>query len=72
MKGWVLLHAWKYNTRNKAIYKVRNTGTENGMRGMQGKREMFTRIPQNLLEDSGECSHFTISGNAREDYGKCY
>ena len=28
----------------------------NGMRGMQGTRGMFTRIPGNLLEDSGESS----------------
>ena len=37
--------------------------------GMRGTWEMFTRIPGNLLEDSGECSHFSISGNAREDSG---
>ena len=37
----------------------------NGMRGM------FTRIPGNRLEDSGELSHFGIPGNAREDYGEC-
>ena len=40
----------------------------NGMRGTQG---MFTRIPRNLVEDSGECSHFSILGNAREDSGEC-
>ena len=39
-----------------AIYKTRNTGTGNGTRGMQGTRGMFTRIPGNLLEDSGEDS----------------
>ena len=52
----------------KAIYKARNTGMGNGMWGMQG---MFTRIPGNLLEDSGECSHFSIPGSAREDPGEC-
>ena len=54
-----------------AIYKTRNTGTGNGMRGIQGTRGMFTRIPGNPLEDSGECSHFSILGNVREDSGEC-
>ena len=53
------------------IYKSRNTGTGNGMRGMQGTRGMFTMIPGNLLEDSWECSHISIPGNAREDSGEC-
>ena len=52
-----------------AIYKTRNRGTGNGMQGTRGR---FTRIPGNLLEDSGECSHFSIPGNAREDSGECY
>ena len=52
-----------------AIYKTRNTGTGNGMRGMRGMftripgnvtilifRGMFQRIPGNIEEDSGECS----------------
>ena len=56
----------------EAIYKTRNTGTGNRMRGMQGTRGMFTRIPGNLLEDSGECSHFSIPGNIREDSRECY
>ena len=55
-----------------AIYKTRNTGTGNGTRGMQGTRGMFTMIPGNLLEDSGECSHFSIPGNVPEDSGECY
>ena len=42
-----------------------NTETGNGMRGM------FTRIPGNLLEDSGECYHFNIPGNVPEDSGEC-
>ena len=54
----------------KAIYKTRNTETGKGTRVMQGTREMFTRIPENLLEDFGECSHFSIPGNAREDFGE--
>ena len=41
------------------------------MRGMQGTRGMFTMIPRNLLEDSGECSHFSIPGNVPEDSGEC-
>ena len=56
---------------NKAIYKTRNTGTGNRMRGMRGTREMFTRILGNLLEDSGECYCFNIPGNVRRDSGEC-
>ena len=52
----------------QAIYKTRNTGTGNGMPGTQG---MFTRIPGNLLEDSGECCYFNIPLNVLEDYGEC-
>ena len=55
-----------------AIYKTRNTGMGNGMRGTQGTQGIFTRIPGNLLEDSGECTHFSIPGNIREDFGECY
>ena len=50
-----------------AIYKTRNTGTGNGMRGMS--------IPENVQEDSGECStRFRgmlkkIPGNAQQDSG---
>ena len=51
-----------------AIYKARNTGMGNGMRGM---REMFTRIPGNLIEDSGECYFFNILGNVWKDSGEC-
>ena len=54
-----------------AIYKTRNTGTGNGMRGMRGTRGMFTKIPGNLLEDSGECYYFKIPGNVQEDSGEC-
>ena len=55
----------------KAIYKTSNTGMGNRMRGMQGTRGMFTRIPGNILEDSGEYSHFSIPGNAQKDSGQC-
>ena len=54
-----------------AIYKTRNIGTGNGMRGMRGTRGMFTRIPGNLLEDSGECYYFNIPGNVPKDSGEC-
>ena len=57
---------WNIFIKPWAIYKTRNTGMGNGMRGMRG---MFTRIPGNLLEDFGECSHFSIPGNVREDSG---
>ena len=61
----------KKSLLRRAIYKTRNTGTGNGMRGMQGTRGMFTRIPGNLLEDSGECYYFNIPGNVPEDSGEC-
>ena len=41
------------------------------MQGMRGTRGMFTRIPGNLLEDSGECYYFNIPGNVEEDSGQC-
>ena len=41
------------------------------MRRMQGTRGMLTRIWGSLLEDSDECSHFSIPGNSRKDSGKC-
>ena len=41
------------------------------MRGTQGTRGMFTKIPGNLLEDSGECCYFIIPGNVPEDSGEC-
>ena len=53
------------------IYKTRNTGTGNGMRGMRRTWGMFTRIPGNLLEISGECYCFSIPGNVEEDSGEC-
>ena len=54
-----------------AIYKTRNTGTGNRMRGIQGTRGVFTRIPGNLLEDSVNSSHFSIPRNAQEDSEEC-
>ena len=38
---------------------------------MRGTRGMFTRIPGNLLKDSGECVYFNIPGNVRRDSGEC-
>ena len=40
------------------------------MRGIRGARGMFTRIPGNLLEDSGECYYFNIRENVQEDFGE--
>ena len=54
-----------------AIYKTRNTGTGNGMRGMS------IPIPGNAHQDSGECSRRfrgmfqKIPGNVRKDSGEC-
>ena len=53
----------------QAIYKTRNTGKGNGMRGMS--------IPGNAQQDSGECStRFQgmlkkIPGNVPKDSGEC-
>ena len=30
---------------------------------------MFIKIPGNVVEDSEECSHFSIPGNSRKDLG---
>ena len=54
-----------------AVYKTKNTGTGNGMRGMRGTGAIFTRIPVNLLEDSEECCYFIIPGNVEEDSREC-
>ena len=60
------------HTRIMAIYKTRNTGMGNGMRGMRGMS-----IPGNAQEDSGECSKRfrgmlnKIPGNAQQDSGEC-
>ena len=40
------------------------------MWGIREKRGMFTRIPGNLLEDSGECYYFNIPANVEENFGK--
>ena len=38
---------------------------------MRGTRGMFTRIPRNLLENSGECYYFNVPVNVEEDSGEC-
>ena len=39
---------------------------DNGVQGIQETLEMFSRI-----DDSGECSYFSIPGNTQEDSGEC-
>ena len=41
------------------------------MWGMRGNRGMFTRIPRNLLEHSGECYFFNIPRNVKKDPEEC-
>ena len=48
-----------------------NIGAGNRMRGMRGTSGMFTRIPGNLLQDSGEFYHFNIPGNVEENFEEC-
>ena len=38
---------------------------------MRGTRGMFTKIPENLFEDSEECCYFIIPGNVEEYSGEC-
>ena len=38
---------------------------------MRGTPGMITKIPGNLLEDSGECYYFNIPGNVQEHSGEC-
>ena len=52
-----------------AIYKTRNTGIGNGLWGMLEMGGAINRILGNFLEDSGECSHFSIPGSTRKDSG---
>ena len=54
-----------------AIYKTRNAGTVNGMRRMRETWGIFTRIPRNLVQDSGECYCLKIPGNVSKDSGEC-
>ena len=62
-----------------AIYQTRNTGMGNRERNAEnaGNAGMFTRIPRNVREDSGECSRRfrgmfkKIPGNVRADSREC-
>ena len=53
-----------------AIYKTRNTGTGNGMRGMRGTREIFTRTPGNVVILLFQGMLKKIPGNVRKDSGE--
>ena len=59
------------------MYKTRNTGTGNGMRGTRGMGGMSSNIPGNVAKHSGEC-HKTfrgmwsnIPGNVAKHSGEC-
>ena len=63
---------------NSAIYETRNTETGERNAVMRGTRGMFTRIPGNLPENSGECCFLLFRGmlkkiprNDRKDTGEC-
>ena len=49
-----------------AIYKTTNTGTGNGMPGMRETREMFTRIPGNVIILTFRGMFKRIPGNVPE------
>ena len=66
------------------MYKTRNTGTGNGMRGTQGMGEccqifrgMSLNISENVAKHSGECRQIfqgmpsKIPGNVIKHSGKC-
>ena len=50
------------------MYKTRNTGTGDGMRGTQGMRGMSPNIPGNVVKHFGECSQ-TIQGIFEKNLG---
>ena len=58
-----------------AVYKNRNTGTGNGMRGMQEMGECY--IPENVTKHSGQCPQTfwrmssNIPGNVLKHSGEC-
>ena len=54
-----------------AIYKTTNTGTGNGMPGMRETREMFTRIPGNVIILTFRGMFQMIPGNVQEDSREC-
>ena len=61
-----------------AMYKTRNTGTGNGMRGTRGIGGMLPNIPGNVTKHSGECRHIfrgmspNIPGNVAIYSGECH
>ena len=67
-----------------AMYKNRNTGTGNGMRGTQGMgrnvifQGMLPNIPENSPKHSGECPQTfrgmspNIPGNVAKYSGECH
>ena len=59
----------KYET---AIYKTRNTGTGNGMRGMPGTQGIFTRIPGNVIILTFRGMSQKLPGNVQRDSGECW
>ena len=60
-----------------AMYKTRNTGTRNGMRGTRGIGGMLPNIPGNVAIYSGECPQTfrgmspNILGNVAKYSGQC-
>ena len=87
------IYSWNYNTNVRvivpwyitvAMYKIRNTGTGNGMRGTRGMGGMLysgecrqKNIPGNVLKHSGECRKTfrgmspNILGNVHKHSGEC-
>ena len=59
------------------MYKTRNTGTGNGMRGTRGIGGMLPNIPGNVLKNSKECPQTfqgmsqNIPRNVAKHSGKC-
>ena len=62
---------YKIPDKKMAIYKTRNTGTGNEMRGMRGTRGMFTRIPGNVIILTFRGMLKKIPGNVQEHSGEC-
>ena len=60
------------NKWRTVIYKTRNTGTGDGMRGMQGTQRMLTRGPRNFLEDSEEWYHFNVWGECSKKFREMF
>ena len=50
------------------MYKTRNTGTGNKMRGTRGMGGMSPNIPGNVAKHSGECPQTFVA----KDSGECH